>query len=478
MSIAIPERILNYRISATTPTDELLTLRHIYSEIGEYASIILDREHITLSKKCATRLNKVEKQLSSRQSILSDEELDGNALSELKESNAILVGERGYDVVPVEAIASEITSYKLSDSKDLSAMSVDELYNLYCSWHLRHREREAEGREHMTFYYEGKIVKELQRRKPADEGEQLKIDYCTIIYRNELENLAFIFSLPVSSQLVYSLSTEVGKELPYPESQKDMKSRETDKDLIFPESDRDYTSSDLLALIKLYSHYQDIIERELLIEYIDLTLDLMSATTTSADKVPYMALASELVEIGRKGIITIPGWVSGFLEETTEAAWKDKTVRESELVLPLLTLQLQNGSSKLEREATRIINRCYRRAIGLEGNVDSLVDDLYIAVSCCDYISRFSVKKIGRSWNELASYFVDSITAPDNSKAGMHSSATVLDTHLLIQLLRVADEIGDYVSTSADSKKYLSEIIRQQAELRVVEAQAYLHRAS
>ena len=414
MSIAIPERILNYRISATTTTDELLTLRHIYSDIGEYASTILDREHTALSKKCATRLNKVEKQLSSRQNILSAEEEDTNF-------------------------------------SNLSALTVDELYQLYRGWHMRHRKREAEGRELMTFYYEGKIVKELHRRKPTDNGEQLKIDYCTITYRNELENLAFIFSLPVSSHPI---------------------------DLIYPENGKEYAPSELLALIKLYSHYHDIIERELLIEYVDMALNLMSVMETPTDKIPYMALASELVEIGRKGIIRVPGWVSGFLKEAVEAARKDKTVRESDLVLPILTLQLQNGSSKLEREARRIINRCYRRAISLEGNVDTLVDELYIAVSCCDYISRFSVKKIGRSWNELARRFIDSITAPDNSKAGIHSSATVLDTNLLIQLLRVADEIGDYVSTSADSKKHLSEIIRQQAELRVVEAQAYLHRAS
>ncbi|MDE6769723.1 MAG: hypothetical protein K2J78_08390, partial [Muribaculaceae bacterium] len=140
MSIAIPERILNYRISATTPTDELLTLRHIYSDIGEYASTILDREHATLSKKCATRLNKVEKQLLLRHGCLSKENVHDK-------------------------------------SKDLSAMTVDELYNLYRGWHLRHRKREAEGRELITFYYEGKIVKELQRRKPTDNGEQLKIDY-------------------------------------------------------------------------------------------------------------------------------------------------------------------------------------------------------------------------------------------------------------------------------------------------------------
>ncbi|MDE6769153.1 MAG: hypothetical protein K2J78_05445, partial [Muribaculaceae bacterium] len=386
---------------------------------------ILDREYTALSKKCATRLNKVEKQLSLRYGCLSKENVH-------------------------------------DESKDLSAMTVDELYNLYRGWHLRHRKREVEGRELITFYYEGKIVKELQRRKPTDNGEQLKIDYCTITYRNELENMSFIFSLPV-----ISLSAETRQKLACLENGESMTYPEVDNGLIYPEPDRAYTPLELLAVIKLYSHFRDITERELLIEYVDMALDLMLAMETPTDKIPYMALASELVEIGRKGIIRVPGWVSGFLKEAVEAARKDKTVRESELVLPLLTLQLQNGSPKLEREARRIINRCYRRATALDGDVDILVEDLYVAVSCCDYVSRFSVKKMGRSWNELADRTI--VSVPDSDAPN-----TELNTRTIIRLLKVANEIGDYVAISPERKALLTELLELRAASNDIEARAYL----
>lgn len=449
MSVAIPERILNYRISATSPTDELLTLRHIYSEVGEYASTILDREHTALSKKCATRLNRVEKQLTLRHNFMA-------------------VKEEGNDRC-AEAGGNDIISTGRFDGEALSAMTVDELYNLYRGWPLRHRGREAQGREHMTFYFEGKIVGELQRREVADKGEQLKIDYCSITYRNELENLAFIFSLPVSSLPVESVSS-----LARHDSDEDMKYPVTDYGLIYPESGREYTSSELLVLIKLYSHYRTVTERELLIEYVDMALDLMSATETSTDKISCMTLASELVELDRKGIVRVPNWVSRFLEESIEAARMDETVRKSELVLPLLTLQLQNNSPKLEREAVHIVNRCYRSALALVGDTDTLIDDLYIAVTCCDYVSRFNVKKVGKSWNDLATRLIASMSVPEITKTEPHSSTGAVDTAILIRLLKIASEIEDYARISVEQKATLTEMLRQCAVSGDLEAQAYL----
>ncbi len=43
-------------------------------------------------------------------------------------------------------------------SADLSAMTIDELHKLYRQWSIRHQERLNEGREHMTYYFEGQIV--------------------------------------------------------------------------------------------------------------------------------------------------------------------------------------------------------------------------------------------------------------------------------------------------------------------------------
>ncbi len=395
---------MNYRVSAASPTDELLTLRHIYSEVGEYASTILDREHLLLAEKCATRFDRVVKQLDKRQGVLSRE-------SKHEEVYA-----------------------------PLSELSVGELYELYRSWPMRHREREAQDREHMTFYYEGKIVRELQRRVSADDGEQLKIDYCTITYHNELENLSFIFSLPVGEAFQESDRCD---ELP------------------ILSSGKDYAPSEVLALITLYSSYRDITERELLIEYVDIALDLMVGAT---DKVEFLALASELVGLGRKSIVAIPTWVTQFLGEAIEMARKDGDVPESELAIPLLTLQLQNGSPKLEREATCIVNRCYRRAISevvrAEERDVPIVNDLYTAVTCADYVSRFNIRKIGKNWNELTTRLI--------------SSMTELSTQSLVRLLMVANEIEDYAKISADNKVTLFSELERRAHLGDIEARCYM----
>ena len=51
--LTLPSRIMNYRVSSASPTDELLSLGQILSEIGDYAGTILDREHLSLSRRCA-----------------------------------------------------------------------------------------------------------------------------------------------------------------------------------------------------------------------------------------------------------------------------------------------------------------------------------------------------------------------------------------------------------------------------------------
>lgn len=38
-------------------------------------------------------------------------------------------------------------------------------------------------------------MRELQSRRLATKDERQKIDYCTLTYENELENLSFIFNM-------------------------------------------------------------------------------------------------------------------------------------------------------------------------------------------------------------------------------------------------------------------------------------------
>ena len=203
----LPPRIMNYSVSLSSPTDELLTLGPIFSEVGDYVSTILDREHLSLSRRCVTRLNKVVDELVSRQCIRSAENL--------------------YDV-PESEPANE----------DLKSMTIDDLHTLYRRWSVRHNERCAKGRESISFYYEGQIAHEIMSRKATNKGEQLKIDYCTAMYANELSNMSYLFSCSV----------------------------QTDNDKIYPDRGRIYTPEELTALIRLYKDYRDVVERELLVE--------------------------------------------------------------------------------------------------------------------------------------------------------------------------------------------------------------------
>lgn len=156
MVSALPSRIIKYKISATSPTDELITLGQIFAEIGDYAASFLDREHLTVAKMCASRLKKVVPELISRGVITS---IDG--LYEMDESKI--------------------------ESAEISLMTIEDLYRLYRQWPVRHKA------DIMDFQFEAAIVRELKTRKASNKNEQFKIDYCTLTYSNECESSAFTF---------------------------------------------------------------------------------------------------------------------------------------------------------------------------------------------------------------------------------------------------------------------------------------------
>ena len=241
--LTLPSRIMNYRVSSASPTDELLTLGQILSEIGDYAGTILDREHLSLSRRCAARLGKVVSELITRKCIKSRDDL--------------------FDM-PAPAIAKA----------DLSAMTISELHALYRQWPIRQRQRLTEGREHLTYYYEGRIVRELLRRKPSDRNERLKIDYCVSTYSNELDNLSSILSLPVRSY----------------------------KDKAYPDPSENHSPKELASLIRRHTGYRDIIGREILVEYVDYALDLLKSNPSQ----PMPELLAALSDLRQRDKICIP----------------------------------------------------------------------------------------------------------------------------------------------------------------------------
>lgn len=391
MVSSLPSRIMNYSVSSMSPTDELLTLGQIFSEVGDYASTILDREHLSLSRKCVTRLRKVVDELVSRKCIISAENL--------------------YDVPTVEPANS-----------NLKTLSIGELHLLYRRWPIRHNNRRAKGRESMSFYYEGQIAREIMGRKAANKGEKFKIDYCTAMYSNELSNMSYLFSCPV----------------------------QIDNDKIYPDRERIYTPEELTALIRLYGDYRDVTEREILVEYVDLALDWLESNQIAAS---CLSLLTELADIRRREIIRLPEWINKRLDDVVVAADKDV-----ELVPALLTLQIITKDPSLERKAQRIINGCYKTAMDSEADLDRRVECLYTAITYCDYVSRFSVRKAAATWNELSTLAL--------------SSDKSLTPKQTFQLLEIAKECEDYAPIRAELKNKLLQILEKMAQAECLEAMA------
>ena len=401
MLTVLPSRVMNYRVSAASPTDELVTLGQILSEVGDYMSAILDRDHLSLSRRCATRLRKVVGELVARKRIESPDDL--------------------YEM-PASAVAGE----------DPGAMTVSELHAHYRLWPMRHQEREAMGREHLTFCHEGRIVRELLTRKPADRSERLKIDYCLATYGNELENLSFILSLPLKA----------------------------DADNAYPDPGRDYSPEELVSLIRRHSSFRDIIGREILVEYVDIALDLLERdnqqpTTENRQRKTdnTLALLTELSELRRRQTIRIPAWVDRKLEEAVNSALASATTGDPGLPLAMLALEMVNGDSSLTDKATAMINRCYKRAFDESAGVGERIASLHTAVMCCDYVTRFSPLEAAACWNHLATLLLTP------SPLTLDSSPLTLDSSPLT-LLETARELESFAPISPESKEKLTQLVQ------------------
>lgn len=381
--------ILQYQVKTSSTAEELTVLCRLLAEMGGYASTVLDREHAALSRRCAALQAKAEKELLRRGAIADSDDIYR---------------------IPDEDI----------DATDLSELSVAQLETQYRRRGVRIDRRLGEGREPFTYYYEGRIVRELLTRKALDTAEQFKIDYCAITYGNDLENMSRVLSLPMSGK---------GDRLEY-------------------DPYRSYTPAELLALIKLYSGYLDIEERELLIEYVDVALD---SIRDAEDKASVLALVTEIAELGRKKKVSCPRWVTDVIEEGLDPA------QEFDKVLPMLTLSTIRNNEALECKAQRIVNRCYKSCL-----TAPTVDMLYVAVLCSDYVNRYSVRRMATAWNHFCELVLNSETDAVTSQ--------------LVKLLEISEEIAPYAKISTELNTRLTQTLETRSRCGDLEATATLRR--
>lgn len=329
--------IENYTFRSTTPTEELEVMCRLLTEVAGYASTFADKAHATQARKCEKAQRKVERELIKRE------------------------GEAAID----EAFA---TPQSLINTDDLTALSIDELEQLFRQRPKRIEARLSEGRDISSHFFETKIVRELKKRHPLTPIEQLKKDYCLRINRQELDNLAHLTQMPIGTP-----SQDAGNCL---------------------------TPEELIREIQRLQNPKTVMEREILQQHIDQALDLLKALTP---KQKGASLAATLTTISWKGT-KVPTWIKGYLIEALKDWQKHPEVPATDMVLPLLTAYQETQDEVYKRQAQRIINRCYKavtaKDVAAESPVD-FIEMMYIAVKCCEYVTRFNRMKVAESWQEF-----------------------------------------------------------------------------
>ena len=348
---------MDYRVSASSPTGELLTLGSILEEAGAYASTSSDRSRRAFSRRCDAKFRRVASELRSRNCTAAPDDVC------------------------------------TATSADLRTLSIGDLYRLFRGRTRRQSRRAAEGREPLTCWPESDILAELRHRKAADRDEQLKIDYCAIAHSNELENLSIVLALPL----------EASGE-PHPSV-----------------SGRDSSPEELLSLIEQYADFRSVRGRETLVRAADLALDLLgpdfgpdSATSSPSASASLPAslpasfsahperleLLAAIADLRLRRVIVIPAWVDTALERTVTAALKDPDFDQLALAIPLLTLHLLTGNPAHERHASHIINHAYRDALRPDLPASLRLRAHRLALSCPDYLPLPSASRLSTNLPE------------------------------------------------------------------------------
>ncbi len=339
MVTALPPRIMDYRVSASSPTGELLTLGSILEEAGAYASTSSDRSRRAFSRRCDAKMRRIASELHSRNCTAAAD-----------------------DVCP-------------ATSADLRTLSVGDLYRLFRGRTRRQSRRAAEGHEPLTCWLETDILAELRSRKASDRDEQLKIDYCAIAHGNDLDNLSTLLALPP----------------------------ETADDPALPIPGPDSSPAELLSIIEQCADFRSVRERETLVRAADLALDLLgpdfwsdsaAVSPCASASVPAsfsadparLELLAAITDLRLRRVIALPAWVDTALECTVTAALRAPNFDQLSLAIPLLTLHLLTGNPAHERHAARIINRAYRLALRPDLPAPLRLRAHRLALSCPDYL--------------------------------------------------------------------------------------------
>ncbi|MDE5725310.1 MAG: hypothetical protein K2I12_04785, partial [Duncaniella sp.] len=222
-------------------------------------------------------------------------------------------------------------------------------------------------------YFETAIVNELGRRQPSDRGERLMIDYCRIVNRLELENVGFILRLPIGEA-------------------------ESDK------YGNIASAEELATLIAIHAGYRTLNERERLVNYVDMAVEMLCNTS---DTQSLACLASVLLDLDRQNKVKCPDRVNGVLRDSISSWIETPLVDATKMVIPMLTLEMLDSDYSLGVKARKIVNRCYNNCLAGEYTLD----ELYTAVVCSTYVTRFSPRRMALCWNSFCDGINDGLSS-------------------------------------------------------------------
>lgn len=339
---ALPRSIDEYRINASSPSGDLLTLGHFYAEVGGYCSSVMQPSFLKIADKCRHRFGRIVNRLIDR-GVISDE------------SDMYVAPECGYDI---------------SRIKDMSVEELGRQFRL--CYHLS-SSFQYEGREHFTYYRQRRIVDELLSRRASSRSERIVIDSCNVIYANEIENLSFVLRKPVGD-------IRRGDVLDASET---------------------YTEQQIIALLRAYSGYKDVMEREALVECVDLALDMIESSPQ-----PHLLidLISEVAQLKCRRLLTVPDKMIPMLENAVIKCYRCKDVSRTRLILPMLIVAHEIEDYSWYRKVSRIINPCYRNIIDSNvdiSDIDEIIQQINVVVKCCEFVRRFNFRKSAPSITSL-----------------------------------------------------------------------------
>lgn len=345
--VTLPKHIMNYQVSSKSPTEELIILGRLLSEVGDFASTTLDSKYQRLANSCRIRLNKVIEQLVKRDIIEKKEDL--------------------YDLSPEEKSLISNPEHQESTASKLQTLTISEL-EVLCRFRQGYdRPVEKSGSYIMSsLHCKYEIIRELEKRKPVDLSEQLKKDYCTLTFQNELDYSSFLLGAPIGAPSEY----------------------------IPMDRNRIYSPDKLLALIREYSGYwsfKSVFHKIMLEQYVDYAITIVDNCPDVLSVAPLIAgIAHENSSLGH----SYTPWVNNKLKEVIRQWEKNPSLTDLYMVPVLYAMHYNTRSWKYEREARKILTAAYKSALVPQESIDLDIDYICTVAENLNMSFPYNVRKL------------------------------------------------------------------------------------